>query len=367
MKQRVTWRAAGLVKILLVLLATSAGAVELPDLFTTEVQYNAQRRDARQSAYRRALAQVLARMTPEPLVAAQAFEQPAEFVMGWRESGEDTLWVSFDGRALEQRLQGFGVPVWGSDRPLTVAWVAVEMADGTRTLLALNDATDSAMAGAQVDAGGATQAPVAASRAADTLRSELLAAGSRYGIPVSLPVLDDIDREAVSVSDVWGGFDNVVREATRRYRADSVLIARVPLADPTRARWQWSFAGDRVTAGRSAEEAVATVARGMLEQFAVDRGQSVAVRVSIVGVRGADAYAGVLRVLGASSLVSNLNVQELHRDELIVTLDALAGRERLQQLLAGEQLEPLGAPIDDLRVPQRADLWFRWGGGDGQD
>ena len=54
--------------------------------------------------------------------------------------GEDnTLWVSFDGEAIERTLREAGQTVWGIDRPLTLVWLAVDWGRGEREVIAADD------------------------------------------------------------------------------------------------------------------------------------------------------------------------------------------------------------------------------------
>jgi hypothetical protein len=57
--------------------------------------------------------------------------------------------------------------------------------------------------------------------------TEILTAASERGLPIVLPMLDELDRSRVRFADVWGGFDPFVARAAERYRVDAVLIARV--------------------------------------------------------------------------------------------------------------------------------------------
>ncbi|MEL7310935.1 MAG: DUF2066 domain-containing protein [Pseudomonadota bacterium] len=332
-------------------MAEHVQAVEPPDLYTTEVAFDAQRRNARDLAYQRALGEVLTRMTPEPSMALSLVDSPAAYVLGWRESGRGTLWVSFDGAALTAGLQAAGVPVWGSDRPLTLAWVGVEYPDGGREILSMSPQPVEA-----------DERPEARAQRAQ-LRELIRTSASSAGLPVALPVMDETDSAAVAVSDVWGAFGNVLRPASRRYRADSILIARVSLDASGNGRWrsQWLFSGESQTLAGDPTAMMRRIAANMLQRFAARPEESSAVRVSIVGVSDAQSYAELLRFLQTRSLVDNVRVTSMRQDELNVTLDALASRERLSELLAGEELEALVAPPPVVGVEsQQPDLYFRW-------
>lgn len=331
------------------LLAVTSQAVEPPDLYTAEVAFDTQRRDGRARAYKRALQLVLNRMTTEPMLAIAELQSPGQYVLGWRESPSDRLWVSFDGIAISAELQAAGIPVWGSDRPLTLVWLGVQRADGEREILSATDRSDE-----NAEPKGSL----------NPLRQSLREAASLSGLPISLPVMDDIDAAAVSVSDVWGGFDNVLRPASRRYRADSVLVGRVALDSVGSARWQWWFGGESLTLRGEPRVVLQRVADDMLAQFAGRPGESLQVRIRVSGLRSGGDYAQLLAYLESRSLIDNLRVDGMQQDEITVVVDALASRQRLQRVLGGELLESLNAagPGDLPLADDVADLYFRWRG-----
>ncbi|MEM9172895.1 MAG: DUF2066 domain-containing protein [Pseudomonadota bacterium] len=322
--------------LLLLGASTLAAAVQMPDLYTAQVVYESQRRDGRERAYASALSAVLRRITPDANAAWQdANLAPAsQFVLGFREANNDSLWVSFDGPALTAALRDAGLAVWGAERPLTIVWLAVETEEGERQLVAARPIEG--------------EAPEVAA-----LRETLRQAGSLYGLPLSFPVLDETDTEAVTDSDVWGGFTDRIRAASRRYNADSVLIGRMPASDVSRARWTWTFADARTSVSGDVQSAVDRVAGRLIEQFASQPGASIDMRIRVVGVDSAIAYAEVSRLLANQSLISNVDVVSMHGDSVIYQIDALASRERLAQLLVGDVIEllavtPTGGDSADL-------------------
>ena len=120
--------------------APVAIAVEVPTLFTAQVPLDRNVRNARKQAYERALTTVLLRVSGSGLTANAAavrelFPDPGAYVMQYRSGANNSLWVSFDGQAIEDTLRTAGYPVWGADRPLTLVWLAVDWGQGTRCLL----------------------------------------------------------------------------------------------------------------------------------------------------------------------------------------------------------------------------------------
>lgn len=320
----------------------------MPDLYTAEVNFDAQRRDGRQRAYRAALDAVLSRLTPSLADARgiAAFAKPGQFVLGYREAGDQRMWVSLDGAAIGAELQGAGLPVWGSDRPLTLVWMAIERANGERELV-----------GTTSPSGESAEKDVSIS-----LRRKLSAAASLHGVPVRFPVLDERDRATVQDSDIWGGFTDVIVDASRRYRADSVLIGRVRESAPNDIRWTWAFAGSSERFRGDFSVATRRVSRSLLSQFASSPGGSLNVTVQVVGVDGMDGFARVSRLLNTQSLIQRVDIVAMRADAVVFEIDSLTTRERLGELLAGntlERIEPLDVAMPIADPLNGADLMFR--------
>ncbi|MEM8548740.1 MAG: DUF2066 domain-containing protein [Pseudomonadota bacterium] len=320
-------------------LTMTAAAVDMPDLYTVTVPWEEQRRDGRELAYAAALDLVLRRMTPNTGAAwRKADLAPASrFVLGYRESGASALLVSFDGAAVTAALQEAGIPVWGSDRPLTLAWIAVEDETGERQLVA-------------------ARALAEESPFAREVRAALTEAASLHGLPLRLPILDDTDRGLVTDSDIWGGFVDRIRGASQRYGAQSVLIGRITAAAPERARWSWSFAGDNSSFGAPVVDAVQRMSGEFLRQFATEPGLSEDVLINVVGIDSMLNYGRVTRLLNSQSLIGAVDVVAMEGDAVTFRIDALASRQRLGKLLDGDVLESVAVAT----LPGgAADLFFR--------
>ena len=89
---------------------TGAGAIEMTSLYSAEVPLNQDRNDPRAAAYEAALAEVLLRVSgsaigDDPELFRMLFPNPTSYVVQFRPGPDDTLWVSFDGDAIEDVLR----------------------------------------------------------------------------------------------------------------------------------------------------------------------------------------------------------------------------------------------------------------------
>lgn len=354
---------AGLAAILL-LTATPSAAAPV-DLFRAEVPFlrnvASTPGEAREQAYAAALDAVIARIVPfESRAQAQAvFEQPAQWVQGWREGENNTLVVTFDGRALTSMLRAQRIPVWGEERPTTLVWLAVEDGRGNRLLLdsfeppepepaPVADTPQVPLVEAGVAPSGPALPPTAAYGAA------IAEAAQRFGIPVMLPRYDESDLASVTPSDIWGGFSDVIVAASARYDVESILIGRVNARNASSIRWTWVFGDNESRFAGDVNVAFARVGGRLMSQFASSPEGSADVRISVVAVDGLADYARLVSFLSGRSLVEDVRVLAMRGDHVLLSVDALAGRERLARLLEGTVLERIEPPLRAVPFAGRA-------------
>ncbi len=301
-------------------------AVEVPTLFTAEVPFDRAARNARERAYELALAVVLKRVSGEDLgsdaaAIRQLFPEPATYVVQFRQGGADSLWVSFDGQAIERTLRASGQSFWGSDRPLTVVWLAVDWGQGRRELIAADDPMDEPRTSRSINRN-------------QLLRERVLDNAERRGLPVVFPLLDAADLESVSFSDVWGGFDERIVEASERYGADSILIGRIRPGANRRENWSYYFSGDSRSWTGSPEMVVGQVADLLAREFSVGGStQPDTVAVAVSGIVSIEAYGRLQTVLNNVSLIEEFSITEVSGDRVSLRVNVRGGRERLRRAL----------------------------------
>ncbi len=313
--------------------AAPARAAEVADLYTIRVPVDQSEPDWREQAYRRALSQVLVRVTGQRAAAGDPgldalFEDPARLVQGYRRGADETLWVSFDGRAIAARLREAGRAVWGSERPVTLLWLAVDRGGGDRDLIAAGDEPPSAALPAR-----SAQPPDGADPDR-FLRQRVEDVARARGLPLVWPLLDAEDRGSVAFSDVWGGFEQPVLEASARYGANSILLGRIDADGRQLPRWTWYFGGEQRQWRASVEDAVHRVADLMAGQLAAvgdERARSV--RLTVTGVEDLAAYADVSRYLASVSVVRELRLEQLADNALTYRLELLGAPDRLGRVL----------------------------------
>ncbi len=328
---------------MLLFLPAIALAVEVPTLFTAEVPYDPEDPDPRGLAYREALTEILHRVSGSELASDrqridELFPDPAAYVVQFRPGANDTLWVSFDGQAIERTLRGAGQTYWGSDRPLTLVWLAVDWGQGRREIVAADDPERDSSQSRSIDRNR-------------LIRQRILEVANGRGLPLMFPLLDSTDLQSIDFADIWGGFDEAVLEASRRYDVNSILIGRVRPGSGQRDRWTYYFGGTETALGGSPESVLGRVADMLAAQLAITGDTPVEViALNVSGVTSVTAYGEVHRMLRDVPHIESFAVTEVAGDRVSYRVEVRGGAPRLARSLRFggliEQDEP--GPFGDL-------------------
>lgn len=233
--------AGGALAILGLAWSAAPPAATVSGLYETEGPVAGQAVAERDRALRRGLLEVVVRVSgqrrvPPTGVLSRALQSPSRYVQeygygaaldasgGARSGAGDSsrLWVRYDPAAVNQLVRQAGLPVWGDVRPQTLVWLAVDR-DGQPELLGAGDS-------AAVD---------------EVVRSRSRA----RGLPLALPSVAGEDRARVSAADVKAGAVDRVTAASRRYRADVVVLGQARERVPGFWESRWT-----VTSGGTPEQ-----------------------------------------------------------------------------------------------------------------
>lgn len=301
-------------------------------LFAVERPVEAQSVTERERVAREALLEMITRLTglttvPESPEIERALDDPTPYYDRFLffeqpdASGRDQLYLSIT--FLEEQVlalvKSSGLPLWWTQRPTVVTWIAVESEAGREILSATS------------------QHPLR--RAVETR--------ARYrGLNLIFPLMDTEDQNAVSASDVWERASEVLNAAAERYDADFVLSARVeerpgpdeqPLLDG-----DWQFWLDDLplvvevengNPGVLAREGVDLIADPMVEQYAVADQPSQLWQFNVAGLESARPYAELMQYLASFEFIERINVVSMAEGTLTLQLASRAEPDRLMALL----------------------------------
>lgn len=335
-------------------LVPPAAAVEVATLYTAEVPFDRGAKNPRKDAYELALAEVLMRVSGSELSAnadaiRELFPDPTSYVMQYRPGADDSLWVSFDGQAIEQTLRNAGQTVWGAERPLTLVWLAVDWGRGSREIIGADDPDRTEGLSRSIDLNR-------------RFRERVLEIAERRGLPLVFPLLDTIDLQNVAFSDIWGGFDERIIAASDRYDVNSILIGRIRPSSSRREEWSYYFSGEERSWNGPPEAIIGRVADLLTSEFAVGGNapiESVALHVS--GIVSVQAYGSLQSLLDGVTLIESFVITEVAGDRVSYRVDVRGGADRLSRALRFNGLiEQEGATFPG-DVPPSAALEFFYG------
>ena len=338
------------IAVLLLLIASAVGAMARDDaaLYEAEVAWSERDAEAREVAFRRALRQVLVKVTglrhladmtqTESIVEnTQALVQQYQIRTVEVRSGDATvrepsLWVRFDEAAVDRIVREARFPAWSRIRPSVLVWLA---------------------------AGGDGAMRMAGSDGTDRLAEILRRSAQSRGVPLVLPLFDLEDQVQAGPPDLWVEAEERIRTASERYqpgvifdwpsRPGRLVGGTVVVAAPDAVE-RWEGAGDvrDLLVDEGLQEAIDILAARYAS--IVSRTEPSAIVASISGVHDFMAYARTMRYLESLEEVESIDVLAVVSGRLRLKLRLRTDVKGLRGLLA------LGSTWSKMRATWTA-LW----------
>jgi len=334
----------------------TAMAEEVANLYQDTIIVESQSQRELDAAAKSGLAQVFIRVSG----SADAAQQPAirsalrrakSFVKQFRyqtfpatDTEEEQLSVvlSFQKTLVDNQLREAELPLWSSNRPNVLVWLAVDDVQGR----GIADAESYPM-----------------------IIEQLIASSRARGLPVKTPLLDLEDSIVMTADRLWEMNMASVLAASSRYNPDTLLIGRVTVLSNGQwlGNWQYQYGDKQINFDGQADSMQAYI------QFAVDKvadslAQSYAIapvkmsqdgiilRLSQVG--SFKDYARAIRYLEGLEAIRSANVFEVGDDAMLIRLRADGELSQLKKALA---LDNRMVPIDDVIVGEvAAQLNYSW-------
>jgi len=309
-----------------VLLAAPVRAAEMESLYTARVPLDPRAADARNTAYQAALGQILVRITGSEQAATspellELFPDPARYVLQFRPGDGDTLWVSLDGAAIEKIVRQTGYPVWGSDRPLTMLWLAVDWGQGERELITAADE-------------GSGSADARAAVRAEALRARVRDVAERRGLPVRFPAPGSGELNEIGFADIWGGFHDRLVEVSRDGGAQAVLVGRLRPGVAERNRWSFYFGNQQRQWSGEPEQAMLMLADTLAGQLSIAGNAPLeAITLTVSGIDSVRAYGEVQHLIAGLPAVEAHAIESVAGDRIRFRIEISGGADRLGSAL----------------------------------
>ena len=351
--------------VLLLVVAQKLDAVTLENLYQAEVLSESQSDAQRRIDASEGLSQVLMRVsgrsgilqnpvivaalkTPEQYYsefsyarveavndAAAALPQPGLDPLP-AETPRQVMRIRFAPSLIAKILREADLPVWGSNRPSVLSWMAIDDESGRQVLGEANP-----------------------SLFAKTLNQ----AARARGVPLLLPLWDLEDSRGVSSSEIWGRFLGRIEAASKRYSPDKILVFRAESEFSNQWRGDWSLGeGGQWRSGtvygesqaQLATDLVGVLASVLSEQYAVTSTRS-EVRLTVEGITEIQDYAEVSRYLEGLTQVMSVQPVRILTDMVEFKLRSEGEVQQIIDVIA------LDRKLSLLRLDDSSStLWYRW-------
>lgn len=317
-------------------------AATFGSLYTVNVALQSGSMPTQDEATRVAMGRLLTRVTGRPdaareLIFLNLLDKAENFVLEIGRLDRDTLTVTFDEQSVERELRSLDQPVWGPERPLTLIWIAVDAGFGQRSILS----------------GGTSgsQNELAMTDVDDRLRREILQAAYARGLPVAFPLLDLEDMASLTFVDVWGGFNDRIREASVRYKVDAILSGRVRVGEfGDDVRWTLIRGNqERGITTTTLGEGLDRVAEIYAEEFGAI-GRSRTTQITVLSVTESSHYFEVLSYMNSLSFLESVKVEQYDPTGLLLHVTWRGDLGFLQRML---DLDNVLAPVNTVGMQGR--------------
>lgn len=322
-------------------------------LYDVEVEVAERSRTSAETAIKQALEVCLMRVSgldqvKEFELAREALEDPSAYLLQYRYKtvtnaiGEekDVLEANFDKQLIKKLSREAQFPIWPSDRPTILMWVA------KRT------ATDSDIL-----------------RTGTSRSVRLVQRAKERGVEIILPLMDLTDRKLVAASSIEGRFWVDVLDASSRYSADVILaaVSHENIFGEARLHVTLWFEGEEESTviDQVESSSVGMVALDLAVGFLVDR-LSIPRRtqynhsLQVGNIDSVRAYAQLLEYLGQKEFIDRVEVASYQNKLLVLDVYTPSSAERLVTLMKSDLLSPSAhsssSDVFDI------DLKFAWQG-----
>ena len=249
--------------------------------------------------------------------------------------------VNFAASLLDELLASANIPVWDSNRPSVLVWLAVQNAEGERSMLT------------------ADSNPRIIAIIQDFV--------TERGLPIIFPVLDFEDRRALSEEALWTQDEAVISVASSRYGADSVLSGRLlfTASGELVGLWQFIFQGQvEVFDGYDEELAgylnapLDRITNQLASYFAIvpETSSQQVVRLRVEGIKDLSGYSALVSYVSSLGLVQSVSMAALDGERLELQLGLLGDPQQLFELIA---LDRDLLPITSSQLDPRT-VHYRW-------
>lgn len=254
--------------------------------------------------------------------------------------------VTFYQESIDGFLSQNNLPVWGDNRPSVLIWLANEN-NGVRAL--------------------------SGSKTPSVALSEFALSANKIGVPIYAPLLDDVDKQNISASDVWGFFEDTIANASRRYQTDAVAALRLSsyaghvggsllVLLKNGEREHFVLNGDTTT--EIIEQASSNLAKVFSSRYASVRNSGAASKLSVqvVGIKNYGAMNKIQSYLESIGVVRGVALVEVNGEKVEFSVEIDGDKQKLFNSISLSQLL-ISAPLNALDPDANRVASYQYSGG----
>lgn len=199
-----------------------ATAVNIADLYQTNIQVNSQSNEARNAALRSGMIEVITKLTGDSKIIhiaaiqnglnkAESYVEEYSYLSQVNHS-IPTISIRYNKNDINQLLKKAGIVYWGENRPLILIWLAISEPE-RETLIVGNESPH-------------------------TMLNAIKQSSNQYGLPMIFPMMDMTDVEKVNPQIIDEMKIETLQEAGKRYSPEVLLIGKVNKTNQIKSDWQ---------------------------------------------------------------------------------------------------------------------------------
>ena len=250
--------------------------------------------------------------------------------------------VEFSSVLIERMLADAQMPLWDSNRPSVLIWMALQDESGNRSLMTSDINND--------------------------IVDHIKGFADARGLPVLFPVLDFEDRRNLSEDLVWRLDEQAIRTVSLRYGADSILTGRLHFTSSGElvGLWQFQFQGDTETFDGFSTDLegylnapLERITARLAQYFAIlpDADLSASVILRVDGISDLQDYSALMAYVGGLGLVDSVATSQVAAEQLDLRLGLVGDPQQLYELIA---LDRDLLPIESSMAVSSGFLHYRW-------
>lgn len=235
------------------------------------------------------------------------------------------LKLRFDQSVLVKRLQDQGFPVWLDQRPALLLWWVRED-QGARKVIS------------------DTENEVFSSES--KISSAFYYASEQKGLTIKLPLMDIQDQQSISVSEIWGGFEEHLQTASKRYQVSTYVNGRSYYENGKwHASWHLYLFGEKIAFESSDvsiyalhQRVVNSIAEYLASEYAISGANAENhLLLQVSGIRDINSYAALEDYFGRLVVIDSFSLVTVNGEQLTYLLSIKEDFEKLEKIFSFEK------------------------------